>query len=307
MDRKNKQESPLVKLCISAGVTWVFELSIGHCLEFLKIVKQTQVGQSYAQLTKNITRQKGIIGIWDGFFPWGTVQAVAKGSVFGFGHALANGQLNPLVERNHISNSVREILAGGIGGGLQGLVLSPTLLLKTRVMTDPVFRNRMSMLETSKQSAKIGMNVIQKEGLKALMKGSIVFSMKRVADWSTRFMFSEMIEHGLYRRHLHVQATTKTHEKMISSLLGGVLSTVMTLPIDVMVAQIQQASKAGTKVSILSTFQSEFKIGGFQRVAGFATRGFLPRVTHVALTTMLMKTACSTFYEKYQRYNIDST
>jgi hypothetical protein len=32
-----------------------------------------------------------------------------------------------------------------------GLVLSPTLLLKTRVMTDPVFRNKMSLGETNKQ------------------------------------------------------------------------------------------------------------------------------------------------------------
>jgi hypothetical protein len=32
-----------------------------------------------------------------------------------------------------------------------GLVLSPTLLLKTRVMTDPVFRNNMSLGETNKQ------------------------------------------------------------------------------------------------------------------------------------------------------------
>ena len=36
-----------------------------------------------------------------------------------------------------------------VGGGFQGFVLSPTLLLKTRVMTDPVFRNQMSMIEVS--------------------------------------------------------------------------------------------------------------------------------------------------------------
>lgn len=33
-------------------------------------------GACYLQ---EITRSKGIAGIWDGFFPWGTVQAVAKG------------------------------------------------------------------------------------------------------------------------------------------------------------------------------------------------------------------------------------
>jgi hypothetical protein len=35
--------------------------------------------------------------------------------------------------------------------------------------------------------------------------------------------------------------------------------------------QIQQASKAGQKVSIIDTFKAEYKLGGFNRVAGFAT------------------------------------
>lgn len=152
---------------ISGGVAWAYEFAIGHYLEFLKIVKQTKPG-SYWQLTKvrpsgdvggnsdsshshwcfrtrraqEITSQKGIFGIWDGFFPWGTVQALAKGAVFGWAHALAKNTLMPYADKGYISQGVAEVLAGGIGGGFQGLVLSPTLLLKTRVMTDPVFRTK---------------------------------------------------------------------------------------------------------------------------------------------------------------------
>jgi hypothetical protein len=37
-------------------------------------------------------------------------------------------------------------------------------------------------------------------------------------------------------------------EELTSSLCGGFLSTVVTIPIDVVVAQIQQASAAGKKV-----------------------------------------------------------
>lgn len=91
---------------------------------------------------QEITSQKGIFGIWDGFFPWGTVQALAKGAVFGWAHALAKNTLMPYADQGYISQGVAEVLAGGIGGGFQGLVLSPTLLLKTRVMTDPVFRTK---------------------------------------------------------------------------------------------------------------------------------------------------------------------
>jgi hypothetical protein len=37
-------------------------------------------------------------------------------------------------------------------------------------------------------------------------------------------------------------------------------------------AQIQQASKAGQKVSIITTFQEKFKAGGWEGVAGFACK-----------------------------------
>lgn len=50
------------------------------------------------------------------------------------------------------------------------------------------------------------------------------------------------------------------------------MSAFVTLPIDVLVAQIQQASKAGQRVSVLTLFKEQFKAGGWERVAGFATR-----------------------------------
>ena len=50
-------------------------------------------------------------------------------------------------------------------------------------MTNPIFRENMTMGETSRQSMRIGMEVIRGEGPMALMKGSVVFSLKRVADW----------------------------------------------------------------------------------------------------------------------------
>jgi hypothetical protein len=85
----------------------------------------------------------------------------------------------PFVDRGELNSMLAETVAGGIGGGFQGLVLSPTLLLKTRVMTDAIFREKMSMWQTSKASARVGMKVIRNEGVAALMKGSITFSLVR--------------------------------------------------------------------------------------------------------------------------------
>ncbi|DBA00876.1 TPA: hypothetical protein N0F65_008519 [Lagenidium giganteum] len=297
---KEKTEKPGVKLVIGAGVTLGYEFAMGHYLEFIKIMKQTHPTESYAALTRQIVSKKGIVGIWDGFVPWGAVQGVAKGSVFAWGHAFTRQSLQPFVERGSISKGTAEVIAGGVGGGVQGFALSPTLLLKTRVMTDPVFRQEMTPKETCVKSMKIGMRVIQNEGVMALMKGSIVFSLKRVADWSTRFFFSVGVEEVVYKRD-NPEYKLTTGEKMTASLLGGVLSTLCTLPIDVMVAQIQQASKAGAKVSVLATFRDEFKRGGIKQVAGFATTGFIARVAHVCFTTMIMKTATSIIYESYEQ------
>ncbi|GAB9476155.1 hypothetical protein Gpo141_00013225 [Globisporangium polare] len=296
---KEKTERPGLKLLIGAGVTFGYEMALGHYLEFVKILKQTRPGESYAQLTREMVRSKGAIGIWDGFFPWGAVQAVAKGSVFSWGHAITRGGLQPFVEQKKVSKGTAEVIAGGIGGGFQGFALSPTLLLKTRVMTDPVFRLKMTPLETCKASMSVGMKVIRNEGAMALMKGSVVFSMKRVADWSTRFFFSVESENFLYKRE-NPNAVLTTGEKVTASLLGGVFSTLVTLPIDVMVAQIQQASKAGAQVSVLDTFRDEFKRGGIKQVVGFATTGFVMRALHVSFTTMIMKTATSVIYEAYE-------
>ncbi|CAN0446639.1 unnamed protein product, partial [Phaeothamnion confervicola] len=139
---------------------------------------QTKKG-TYAELTKEMVQQKGIIGIWDGYFPWGAVQAVCKGAVFGWGHAFSRRQLQPAVDKGYLTPGVAEVAAGGMGGGFQGIVLSPVLLLKTRVMTDPIFRTNMSLAETNKQSMVVGLRVMRNEGFGGLMKGSMVFSAKR--------------------------------------------------------------------------------------------------------------------------------
>lgn len=59
-------------------MAWIYEFGIGHFLEFTKVLKQTKQG-SYLQLVKGIMSKKGIVGVWDGFFPWGSIQAIAKG------------------------------------------------------------------------------------------------------------------------------------------------------------------------------------------------------------------------------------
>ena len=283
------------KLIVAAIVTLVFEGCIGHVLELFKIVMQTSPpGTSYGDVYRQITSNKGVAGMWDGFAPWGVIQAVLKGGVFGLAHSIATKTLVPIAEDGKIPMQLALTMAGGIGGGFQGYVLSPTLLLKTRVMTNPVFREKMSVLKTTLLSFKIGGEVIKNEGILTLMKGSNVFATKRVFDWASRYYFADLCE-AIFTS-LKGSALSAT-ERSISSLLGGVLSTVVTLPLDVLVAKTQDAKKAGVKVSAVKLFMEELNEKGLSGLKDSYMQGFEARLLHVCLTTVVIKTLAPIVYQ----------
>eukprot|EP01084_Bolivina_argentea_P001628 3002_1 len=268
-----KAESPLLKLLISGSVTIVFEAAGGgHYLEMLKILKQTSA-DTYWTITKRMTASKGIIGVLDGFMPWGMIQASVKGSSFGFGQALCKTALIKYVP--FLENWQIETLSGGGGGIVQGVIMSPTLLLKTRVMTDPRFRTTGGFLSTSWHSLKLGKELIVTEGgLMSLTKGMGIFSFKRFCDWTTRYGFCVFVEHlyKTYRYHMP-EKKISTPEQMMCSLGGGTLSALATVPIDVTVAIVQQAAKKGQKVSVIKIYATELNERGFAGVVRFGTRG----------------------------------
>eukprot|EP00977_Amphora_coffeiformis_P007172 scaffold1564_cov174-Amphora_coffeaeformis.AAC.10 len=295
-DASSVSSEVLKRLYVSALVTLIFEGCLGHILEFLKIVMQTSTTKtSYAAKLKEITEEKGIGGLWDGFMPWGVVQAVSKGAVFGMAHTTATKILMPLAEKGTIPTTLALTLAGGIGGGVQGYVLSPILLLKTRVMTNPVFRKKLSLWKTSALSATVGFDLVRAEGLGSLMKGANIFAIKRVFDWATRYMFAELIEALI--GHLKGGNSLSFAEKSLSSFMGGVLSTCVTLPLDVLVAKSQDAKKAGVKVSAFTLFTDELKEKGWSGLSEAYLSGFTARLLHVCLTVVAMKTLAPVVYD----------
>jgi hypothetical protein len=64
----------------------------------------------------------------------GAIQALTKGAVFGWGHAASMVVLH---DATWVSEETKTIISGGAGGLVQGVFMSPILLLKTRVMTNP--------------------------------------------------------------------------------------------------------------------------------------------------------------------------
>jgi len=219
------------------------------------------------------------------------LQAVAKGAVFSWGQAQSAQWLSSV---SWMTKEQRTVVSGGMGGFVQGIVLSPLLLLKTRVMTDPAFRGQGGLLETAGASAKVGARVIKTEGVGALMKGAGVFSLKRAADWTTRYLFVVMVEEAMRGSP---DASLSDMQMAVASLAGGSLSALATIPMDVLVATVQQASKAGTKVSLVDTLKEQLAKGGVGGSIAFATRGLVARVAHVALTTLMMKTITTRVYD----------
>jgi hypothetical protein len=276
------------RLINSAIVTLLFEGCCGHILEFFKIVMQTSPpGTTYVSVFKDITSQKGVSGLWDGFIPWGVLQAVLKGGVFGLAYEAAENILKPLAQEGKIPMKLAMTLSGGIAGGLQGFVLSPTLLMKTRVMTNEVFRESMSLWQTTWKSMVIGGDIIKKEGLGSLMKGANTFATKRVFDWASRFYFADLFEALFIRLK---GSSLSLGEKSVASFLGGVASTVLTLPLDVLVAKTQDAKKAGVKVSAWKLFTDELHKEGWVGLRNNYMKGFEARLLHVCLTTVVIKT-----------------
>lgn len=140
------------------------------------------------------------------------------------------------------------------------------------------------MLRTTLLSFRIGYDVVKTEGFSTLMKGSNVFATKRVFDWASRYFFADLFE-ALFSM-LKNNEPLSVAEKSASSLLGGVFSTLVTLPLDVLVAKTQDAKKAGVKVSALKLFQDELREKGLSGLRNAYMRGFEARLLHVCLTTL---------------------
>jgi len=67
-----------------------------------------------------------------------------QGAVFGWGQATS---LHLLTKLDFLDGKSAMVLSGGCGGFVQGIVMSPALLLKTRVMTDARFRTTGGVLQ----------------------------------------------------------------------------------------------------------------------------------------------------------------
>jgi Mitochondrial carrier protein len=223
------------RLLISACVTILYEMLLGHPLDLLKIHMQTSnESSSYRQAIANIIqkRDNGVWAMWDGFLPFGILQSATKGGAFGMAHATWTKILAHLLGTERIKTSQwARTLAGALAGAVQGYCMTPTLLLKTRVITRASNKNTnhdndndeppSSAAYSWTQSCRVVWDILRNEGgVMALFKGAHVFALKRFLDWSTRFYFANLVEYLILvtvvvamqqqQQQQHASATTAT-------------------------------------------------------------------------------------------------
>lgn len=210
-----------------------------------------------------------------------------KGASFAYGQQKSYGYMTTSVVMSSISTDSIYIISSGLGGLFQGIVMSPLLLLKTRVITHDKFRNITGGVSaTIAASFRIGWEIIRDQGPLALCKGMHVFAFKRFCDWITRFWFVELTKTYMLI-WMGIDCSQSVVWMTMAGLIGGTLSALVTSILDVMTALIQDAAKADDKsigfFSIITMMFTDTK--GFS----VATKGLYLRIWHVALTTVVMK------------------
>lgn len=100
----------------------------------------------------------------------------------------------------------------------------------------------------------------------------------------------------MIRRQKGVSTLTAT-EKIVASLLGGTASTILVLPLDVLVVKIQDAKKAGETVSAWKLFKDDLREKGWGGLYDSYMRGFEARLLHVCFTTVVMKVGSPLMYD----------
>lgn len=245
-EAKEKHQNVWKKSAITGAAVVLEMLSGGLFMENVKMEKQ-RTSQPYPEIMKRILSQ-GIKGFEAGFWPWGFVLGVTKGSVLGGSRAFL---FKFSEESLGLSREAADVVSGFGSGAVQGVFMSPILLARTRVNQSLVERAAAAggKLQTGfftemKMSTLVLNQAIKDEGAGVIFKGMPAMVTKRAMDWGTRFVFIGMFE-KLFQSWKPAGQKLNETEKLAASFIGGAASVSVTMPIDRMMPILQQAGASG--------------------------------------------------------------
>lgn len=280
MSQNQRERQGVLKKSAVTGVAVVMEmLSGGLFMENVKMEKQ-RTSLPYPTLMRSILSQ-GVKGFEAGFWPWGFVLGMTKGTVLGGSRAFL---LNICEDTLRMGKESADLASGFGAGAVQGVFMSPILLARTRVNQSLMERASKGVVNTGflaemKLSTTILNQAIREEGLSVLTTGMPAMVFKRAMDWGTRFIFF-----GIYRRSFEARkpegVPLEDWEKLAASFLGGATSVAITMPVDRMMPILQQAGASNE--SFLTIMKKKVQTEGVFTLQ----RGFLMRTIHTGYHTM---------------------
>jgi hypothetical protein len=239
----SKHQNVIKKSAIT-GLAVVLEmLSGGLFMENVKMEKQ-RTSMPYPEIMRKVLSQ-GIKGFEAGFWPWGFIMGITKGTVLGGSRAFL---FKFSEESLGLSRRSADIVSGFGSGAVQGVFMSPILLARVRVNQSLLERAAQGTINTGlfaemKLSTLVLNKAIKEEGFGVLTKGMQAMVLKRALDWGTRFMFIGAFEE--YFKSLKNGEKLTDSEKLAASFIGGAASVSVTMPIDRMIPILQQSGASG--------------------------------------------------------------
>lgn len=182
------------------GLSALFSQLTGFLfLENVKMEKQ-RTDMSYRQIVPKFTK---INTFFNGFLPYGALQAFSKGFIFGMNQTFVKPHL-------HFSKETNNLVIGISTGVSEALLTSPLLYMRSQL-------NKKIMEDLKNKDIKKIKNI----DFKSTFKGSNILVAKRTVDWTTRFFVIDYVkEHSPFDNII------------INTFLGAGMSSVFSAPID---------------------------------------------------------------------------
>ncbi len=223
-----------------------FEITIGgNLMDMLKIEKQRDYRTSYRTIIKKFSSQGYLRANLHGLYPWGFAMYGSRGLVYGTAYT----SLDKFLSRRTGNVEKRKILAGVGAGMFEGAATTPFAYMRT--MT----------------AQKVMTGYSGKIDIKTLLRSMPFNAAKRGGDWGIRT--------AAYNR------LTEQIDPIPAAFTAGVVSSVITMPVDRLVPLLQ---KENPPPSIVKWVTESVRKDGFAPI--FA--GGWARLSHAGWHTLFI-------------------
>lgn len=195
-------------------------------LENVKMEKQ-RTNASYRTIVPQFLN---VSKFWNGFWPYGGLQAFSKGLIFGYNHHLIRPWLNSL----DLSRTQVNLMVGFTTGISEALLTSPLMHARVQV-------NR-QVTESVPYSFRL-------PSFQTLFQGSQVLMAKRMVDWTTRLVVID-----------EIKKVSPVSSTAVNTFIGAGLTSFISSPIDRLLPIVYSNQRI---LDVLKTQKMGFLYKGF--------------------------------------------